>query len=746
MVLSNKRFPKSIKMLAEWKVSRIKGIIGILLVISIRIPDIYAQPTIHVHPQSQNLCFSITGNESVTLTVSATGSGTLSYQWYKDNVIYSGATSSSLVLYMVNVNAEPPPSWYCKVTDNNGSTNSNSAVVTAILKPMKPNLVRVLPGPVCPGNNITLQPEGNASVHYDWYYYAGSCGGTLITHSQGNLVTQLDAATTYYVRGENACGVSECTSATATTLSLSTEASSISATESTICSGEETTLTVVGGSLGANGNWRWYSGSCGGTYLGSGSSYDVSPTTTTTYYVRAEGSCNTTSCKNITITVNPIPGKPATSDEVICEGEDASLSATGTSLKWYDDLSLTSQVGTGSPFNTGRDTAGILTYYVTQTVNGCESLGEEVNLTIHPVPRTNVLDDQGLCDTEVGDFQIGSTAQPGHSCSWTSSPAGFTSSEANPTVSPDTNVAFYLIQTIDSTGCHSVDTVQFTIYPSPVLELNHKSAYIHKGEQIGLSASGAEQYEWSPGTWLSNTTGAATTAFPVENISYTVTGSSAFGCIDRDTIHIFVYCKECKDTILFSSTGHFNHGCINNNYNNNDSCSWMLYPSDVSKIYLYFDPDSFDIRPGDWVRVYNGTNSDETLLGEYNNDNPPEGIIEGGSTMFIQLITDDTITGTGFQAMYTNDPAIGITEQIEGELKVYPNPGNGIITIELKSSQPTAEMELFNTTGQKVLHRKVIQKNGQFIDYLDITWMPEGIYYLRLRTGGRIISKMLIVQ
>lgn len=73
----------------------------------------------------------------------------------------------------------------------------------------------------------------------------------------------------------------------------------------TTCPENPVTLTVNGGSLGTNAQWRWYTGSCGGTLIGTGSSIIVSPAVTTTYYVRAEGDCNTTSCASITITVSP---------------------------------------------------------------------------------------------------------------------------------------------------------------------------------------------------------------------------------------------------------------------------------------------------------------------------------------------------------------------------------------------------------------------------------------------------------
>lgn len=74
-----------------------------------------------------------------------------------------------------------------------------------------------------------------------------------------------------------------------------------------ICSGDNITLTINGGSLGAAANWKWYTGTCGGTALPAFnglSSITVSPTVTTTYFARAEGQCNTTICESITVVVS----------------------------------------------------------------------------------------------------------------------------------------------------------------------------------------------------------------------------------------------------------------------------------------------------------------------------------------------------------------------------------------------------------------------------------------------------------
>lgn len=87
---------------------------------------------------------------------------------------------------------------------------------------------------------------------------------------------------------------------------LSTAPTGIDASPAqTTCPGNAVNLTVQGGSLGTNAVWRWYRNSCGDTLIGTGNMISVLPTETTTYYVRAEGDCNITTCAQVTIYLIP---------------------------------------------------------------------------------------------------------------------------------------------------------------------------------------------------------------------------------------------------------------------------------------------------------------------------------------------------------------------------------------------------------------------------------------------------------
>jgi len=91
----------------------------------------------------------------------------------------------------------------------------------------------------------------------------------------------------------------------------------------------------------------------------------------------------------LAITVNATPMAPtATTPVTYCQYNTASeLTATGTNLLWY----ATATSGTGSTNIPTPTTvvAGSTNYYVSQTINGCESPRADITVNINPVYNTN---------------------------------------------------------------------------------------------------------------------------------------------------------------------------------------------------------------------------------------------------------------------------------------------------------------------------------------------------------------------
>jgi hypothetical protein len=179
--------------------------------------------------------------------------------------------------------------------------------------------------------------------------------------------------------------VSACTDPTITNFTASTNP---------ICNGNSTTLTVTG-SLNDATAWHLYSGSCGGTLVASNSTgtFNVSPTTTTTYFVRGEGGCVTPgTCQQITITVNNVPAQPSTisGNTTVCQGSSQVYSVTnvaGVTYNWSFPAGWTQTAG--GTTNSITVTVGASSGNVTVTPSNACGNGTARNLavTVNTVPN-----------------------------------------------------------------------------------------------------------------------------------------------------------------------------------------------------------------------------------------------------------------------------------------------------------------------------------------------------------------------
>lgn len=92
---------------------------------------------------------------------------------------------------------------------------------------------------------------------------------------------------------------------------------------------------------------------------------------TFTYQVNATFGTCTVATNSVTITINPQPAPPIVDAPVFCQYTVGNLQATGVNLLWY----ATQIGGVGTSITPVPNTTipGVVTFWVSQTVNGCES-------------------------------------------------------------------------------------------------------------------------------------------------------------------------------------------------------------------------------------------------------------------------------------------------------------------------------------------------------------------------------------
>lgn len=142
-----------------------------------------AQPTIDTQPQNA----TVEDEQQATFTVAATSSGgALTYQWYdaSDDTPIGGATSASY-MFTVDYATDDGNTYYVIVSDDNGSTQSNTVTLTvtkiALNITTQPQSASYGAGQTA---MFTMGATGKATLTYQWYE---TTAGLLSGETSNNL-------------------------------------------------------------------------------------------------------------------------------------------------------------------------------------------------------------------------------------------------------------------------------------------------------------------------------------------------------------------------------------------------------------------------------------------------------------------------------------------------------------------------------------------------------------------------------
>ena len=246
------------------------------------------------------------------------------------------------------------------------------------------------------------------------------------------------------------------------------------------------------------------------------------------------------------IIVNSQPNPPTTSPVTYCQGATATqLTATGSSLLWYN--TQTGGIGQSTAPTPLTTTIGTTSYWVSQTVNGCESSRAELVVTINSGPQITQVTNQQVCaglQTSAINFVV--TPQ--------NASIGWSSSQNIGITSPGTgNIPAFTTQNSGSSpivsqfsavasvgGCTS-QPMDFTITVNPrpnVIASSNSPQCVNS--QINFQSSGGVTYSWQgPGAWTSNLQNpqilSATTN---QSGTYTVFVTDPNGCSSLATLSV----------------------------------------------------------------------------------------------------------------------------------------------------------------------------------------------------------------
>ncbi|MFD0779607.1 PKD-like domain-containing protein [Flavobacterium myungsuense] len=424
--ISNPLTPRSVYVASEWiEISLAAG----QCVPTLGIPPVVAPgsgnpPVITTQPIFSPSCTNI--SFTVVATEGFIGGNPLAYQWYAlapntatwfalTNVgVYSGTTTSTL-----NISATTGLDgyqYYSQVRENTATCYSASnAVMIKVGASGGPVITNKTPTPICSGTAFTVTPTNTlpdvvpTGTTYTWAApviapVAAISGGSERTTPISSIsqiltnTTTAVATATYTVKADSG-GCSSTFTITVTVNPLPT----ITTTPGSRCGTGVVTIEAT-----ANpGTINWYSAATAGTLLASGTFKYTTPSisSTTSYWVEATtGTCTSNSRVEViaTITSNGSIPKPTVKTPVeycLSTTTPASpLTATttvfGATLNWYATLTSTPALASAPIPNI--TTVSSITYYVSQSLAGCE--GPREAIVVNVIADTGAIATGFVCD------------------------------------------------------------------------------------------------------------------------------------------------------------------------------------------------------------------------------------------------------------------------------------------------------------------------------------------------------------
>ena len=252
----------------------------------------------------------------------------------------------------------------------------------------------------------------------------------------------------------------------------------------------------------------------GGSYTWNGpngfSSVQQNPSITNVQ-LNAEGNYNATvtvaNCvsapSQIFVDIIPLPAPPVTANITYCQYDiSVPLTATGTALLWY--TLQTGGTGTTNAPVPNTNTPGVTTYFVSQTVNGCEGPRSPIQVTVIPQPLAPVYTGPvHFCR----DDPSSPLAATGQNLQWYDNNNNLLPGAPTPATSVPGDFVWYVTQTVNN--CESPKTtINIHIADIPPAPITADITYCQFDEPVALTAIGQDL------AWYNAQSGTAPLVYP----------------------------------------------------------------------------------------------------------------------------------------------------------------------------------------------------------------------------------------
>lgn len=357
--------------------------------------------------------------------------------------------------------------------------------------------------------------------------------------------------------------------------------------------------------------------------------------------------------------------------------------------------------GLGSPNSASTSASpAITTTYVltkTYTVTGCYRRDTAI-VIVDPGPTiTPTASSSTICSGNT----VTLSATGASTYNWM--PGNLSGSSVSTTPASTTT---YTVTGTNANGCTGTETITVTVGPPPTVTASSSSSAICTGDNATLSATGATNYLWMPGSL----SGSSVVVNPSSTTTYTVTGDNGPGCSSTATVTLTVNAGPTVNITLATDT-----------FCDIDGPTALSGGSPAGGTYSgpgvsggSFDPSA--VGSGTYTITYSYTDGN------------------GCSDSASQSVIVDICSGTA--------PPDVATSTV---LSVSPNPSEGefMLTFNVASTDDYI-IEIHNSLGQIVYAEQLNSFSGQYAKKIDISSYGRGAYTIRLRSSDKEIVERVI--
>lgn len=182
------------------------------------------------------------------------------------------------------------------------------------------------------------------------------------------------------------------------------------------------------------------------------------------------------------------------------------------------------------------------------------------------------------------------------------------------------------------------------------------------------------------------------------------------------------------------------------------------YPKNISSIGIYFSSDSIHQNNDKVLQVLpqfenfhenfiNDTTAWLLIKGNYLANGGEKYIYIGNFRNDSNTVVNNTSPGSRTYVyidnvqVYECDSLIGIEENPFEKTKIYPNPAQDFINIELPKNYNQAHLSIYNLTGQLISQKQLTQPKQQ----ISITEFNNGMYIFVIQCEDKVIGRQRVV-